>query len=63
MWQLDLNNNYTVPLTYPGIRNPLNDQTFRQALSCAVDKQYIVDEILLGDGRILNVPISLNSIS
>ena len=63
MSEFDLNNNYTVAGTYPGIRNPLTVKEFRQALTCAVDKQYIVDEILLGAGGILNVPIPLNSIT
>ncbi|MDH5448742.1 MAG: ABC transporter substrate-binding protein, partial [Candidatus Bathyarchaeota archaeon] len=63
MIEFDLNNNYTVSGIYPGIRNPLTVTEFRQGLTCAVDKQYIVDEILLGAGGILNVPIPLNSIT
>jgi ABC-type transport system substrate-binding protein len=62
MMQFDLNNNYTIQ-TYPGVRNPLHLKEFRRALSCMVDKQYIIDEILEGAGALLNVPISLNSIS
>ncbi|RJS77520.1 hypothetical protein CW667_03170 [Candidatus Bathyarchaeota archaeon] len=61
MMEFDLNNNYTVPMTYPGVRNPLNDMHFRRALSCAVDKNYIVDTILMGAAGVLNVPIPLNS--
>lgn len=60
MMQLDLNNNYTVQ-KYPGVRNPLHVKEFRRAVSCLVDKQYIVNEILGGAAALLNVPISLNS--
>ena len=63
MFELDLNNNYTVPMTYPGVRNPLNDMHFRRAISCAVDREYIVDVILDGLAGYLNVPIHLNAIS
>jgi ABC-type transport system substrate-binding protein len=62
MMQFDLNNNYTVA-KYPGVRNPLHLKEFRRALSCMVDKQYIIDEILKGAGALLNVPISLNCLS
>jgi len=62
MWQFDLNNNYTIA-TYPGVRNPLHVKEVRRALSCMVDKQYIVNEILKGAGALLNVPITVNSIS
>jgi hypothetical protein len=62
MMEFDLNNNYTIA-TYPGVRNPLNDMWFRRAISCAVDKDYIVDTILKGAAGALNVPIPLNSLS
>ncbi|TET64068.1 hypothetical protein E3J49_05060, partial [Candidatus Bathyarchaeota archaeon] len=62
MMQFDLHNNYTIA-KYPGVRNPLHLKEFRHALSCMVDKQYIIDEILEGAGELLNVPISLNSLS
>jgi len=61
MYQFDLNNNYTIQ-TYPGVRNPLHVKEFRRALSCMVDKQYIINEILKGAGALLNVPITVNSI-
>jgi ABC-type transport system substrate-binding protein len=60
MVEFDFNNNYTVA-KYPGVRNPLNVKEVRQALSCAVDKQYIVASILEGAGAVLNVPIPPNS--
>ena len=60
MYQFDLNNNYTIQ-RYPGVRNPLHVKEFRRALSCMVDKQYIIDEILKGAGALLNVPITVNS--
>jgi len=63
MMEYDLNNNYTVPMTYPGIKNPLNEKHFRRALSCMVDKEYIGNFILNGYAGILNVPIPLNSLS
>jgi ABC-type transport system substrate-binding protein len=62
MMEFDLNNNYTIQ-AYPGVRNPLHMKEFRRALSCMVDKQYIINEILKGAGALLNVPITVNSIS
>ena len=63
MDQFDLNNNYTVPLRYPGVRNPISVKEFRQALTCMVDKNHIVNFILKGAAGVLNVPIPLNSLS
>ncbi|MCK4434383.1 hypothetical protein KAU92_02745, partial [Candidatus Bathyarchaeota archaeon] len=62
MMEFDLNNNYTVQ-TYPGVKNPVTDKHFRRALSCMVDKQWIVNSILSGGGVVLNVPIPVNSLS
>jgi len=61
MMEYDLNNNYTVPMTYPGVRNPLNVKEFRRAISCMVDKEYIIAEVLKGAAALLNVPIPVNS--
>jgi len=63
MMEYDLNNNYTVPMTYPGIKNPVTDEHFRRALSCMIEKEHIINFILKGAAGILNVPIPLNSIS
>lgn len=60
--EFDLCNNYTIS-TYPSVRNPLNDMWFRRALSCAVDKDYIVDVMMTEAARVINVPIPPNSIS
>ena len=62
MMEFDLNNNYTIP-QYPDVRNPLHMKEFRRALSCIVDKQWIVNTILSGGGEVLNVPIPVNSLS
>jgi len=62
MYEFDLNNNYTIA-DYPGVKNPLHMKEFRRALSCMVDKDYIVNNILGGSAGALNVPISLNCIS
>ena len=62
MMEFDLNNNYTIQ-RYPGVRNPLHVKEFRRALSCMVDKDHIVSNILGGSAGALNVPISLNCIS
>ena len=45
MNQFDLNNNYTIP-DYPGVRSPMNELTFRQALAHMVDKDWIINEVL-----------------
>jgi len=62
MYEFDLNNNYTIK-TYPGARNPLHVKEFRRALSCMVNKTYIIAEILGDAASLLNVPISVNSYS
>jgi len=62
MMEFDLNNNYTIA-TYPGVKNPVTVKEFRRALSCAVEKEYIVNFILKGAAGVLNVPIPLNSLS
>jgi ABC-type transport system substrate-binding protein len=59
--EFDLNNNYTVSGRYSGVRNPLHVKEFRQALSCIVNKQFFIDEILSGDAALINVPIPVNS--
>ena len=61
MMEFDINNNYTVPMTYPGIQSPTSNKHFRRAISCMVDKTYIIDEILRGAAELLNVPIPVNS--
>ncbi len=62
MMEFDINNNYTMP-TYPGVKSPTTDKHFRRAISCMTEKQYIIDEILMGAAGLLNVPIPLNSLS
>jgi len=52
----DLNNNYTVPV-YPGVRNPLNMREFRQAIAYAINKSYIVNDIVQGFAYRVDVPI------
>jgi ABC-type transport system substrate-binding protein len=54
--QFDLNNNYTIA-DFPGVRNPLNDVTFRRALAHMVDKNWIVNEVLRGFAVRIDVPI------
>jgi len=56
MFEFDINNNYTIK-EYPGIRSPTNVKEFRQAIACSFDKSYIIDEILLGFGARLDLPI------
>jgi len=54
--EFDLNNNYTV-LSYPGVRSPTNEITFRQAIAHMVDKDWIVSDVLDGFGERVDVPI------
>jgi hypothetical protein len=56
MSEFDFNNNYTIA-DYPGIKNPLFEADVRRAITCAVDKDYIVEEILEGAGTKLPVAI------
>ncbi|MFA6466612.1 MAG: peptide ABC transporter substrate-binding protein [Patescibacteria group bacterium] len=48
---------YTALFFNPKNNNLLNDNSFRQALSLAVDKQRILDEVLYDDGQIIHGPI------
>jgi hypothetical protein len=57
MMEYDIHNNYTIA-AYPGIRSPTSLKEFRQAMACTVDKQWIIDEILLGFGARLDLPIA-----
>jgi len=57
MMQFDLNNNYSIA-DFPGVRNPLNEVTFRRALACMVDKDWIIKEVLQGFwGERIDAPI------
>jgi len=54
--QFDLNNNYSIA-DFPGVRNPLNEVTFRQALARMVDKDWIIKEVLKNFGERIDAPI------
>jgi hypothetical protein len=56
-WQVDVNNNWTVR-TYPGIRSPTSDVYFRRAMTCAVDKDWILNTLVKGIGTRIDVPIA-----
>jgi len=56
MFEFDINNNETIP-SYPGVKSPTSDPYFRAALSCLVDKNYIVESILKGYAARLDGPI------
>jgi ABC-type transport system substrate-binding protein len=56
MMEFDINNNYTIAQN-PGIRNPCNELSFRQALAMATDKDYIVNEIIKGFAERIDCPI------
>ncbi len=48
---------YTAVFFNPANNALLNQADFRRALALAVDKQRILDEVLHGDGQIINTPI------
>jgi peptide/nickel transport system substrate-binding protein len=49
----------TVETMVPNLtRAPLNDLRVRQALAHAIDRQFIVDKIVLGQGRVATGPVS-----
>jgi hypothetical protein len=62
MWQIDINNNYTIR-DYPGVRSPTSDLGFRKALTCMVDKDWILNDVLEGLGIRIDVPIAAPQIS
>ena len=56
MFEFDINNNETIP-SYPGVLSPTSNPYFRAALSCLVDKDYIVQSICQGYAARLDGPI------
>jgi ABC-type transport system substrate-binding protein len=56
MMEFDINNNYTIP-TYPGVRSPTNDLSFRQAIACCVDRDWITNEVCGGFAEAIYCPI------
>jgi ABC-type transport system substrate-binding protein len=56
LFEFDLNNNYTIA-DFPGVRNPLNEVTFRRALAHMVDKDWIISEVLKGFGQRIDAPV------
>jgi len=56
MLEFDFNNNCTIA-DFPGVRSPMNELTFRQALAHAVDKDWIINEVLEGLGERIDAPI------
>jgi len=56
MFEFDFNNNCTIA-DFPGVRSPMNELTFRQALAHAVDKDWIINEVLEGFGERIDAPI------
>ena len=57
MYEIDINNNYTMP-TYPDVRNPFNDETFRQAVAHLVDKDKVIEEFCKGFAVRIDVPVA-----
>ncbi|RLF08065.1 MAG: hypothetical protein DRJ69_06550, partial [Thermoprotei archaeon] len=57
MYEFDINNNYTMP-TYPDVRNPFNDETFRKAVAHLIDKDKIIEEFCLGFAERIDVPVA-----
>ncbi len=56
MIMFDLNHNCTI-MDYPGIKNPLKELSFRQALAHMIDKNYIVEVIKEHFGMRIDQPI------
>jgi len=56
MYQLDLNNNHTIP-TYPYWSSPTSFQAFRHGIAHLADKSEYVNSILGGYGTVLNTPV------
>jgi hypothetical protein len=56
MYQLDLNNNYTIP-DYPGIQSPMSYFQMRQAIAYLTDKNYIVSVICGGFAERIDEPL------
>lgn len=57
MYEIDLNNNYTIP-DFPGVRNPMNDVNFRRAIAHMVDKDWLVNVVCSGFGEKNDAPVA-----
>jgi len=56
MFEFDVNNNETIQ-ALPGVLSPTSNAYFRAALSCLVDKNYIINDICQGYAARLDGPI------
>lgn len=56
MFLFDLNNNYTIA-EYPGVKSPLYEVKFRQAIAHAIDKDYIIKAFWYSMGRRIDQPL------
>lgn len=51
------NNNFTIA-DLPGVRSPMSDANFRQALAQMVDKDWIINDVLQGFGDRIDAPLT-----
>ncbi len=57
-YEFDINNNYTMSPTFPGLRSPTNFLNFRRGLAFLVDKDLVVDTFCGGFADRIDQPIS-----
>ena len=56
MYLFDLNNNYTIA-DYPGVKSPLHELKFRQAIAFAIDKDYIIENFWYNMAERIDQPL------
>lgn len=62
VFEYALNNNYSI-LDYPNAKSPTSKREVRQAIAHLIDKTYIINDILKGQGVIIDQPIPASQIS
>jgi hypothetical protein len=60
MFQIDINNNWTIP-TFPGVRSPTSYREFRRAMALLTDRDFIVEDICGGFAEQIDQPIAAPS--
>ncbi|MEM2144897.1 MAG: ABC transporter substrate-binding protein, partial [Candidatus Jordarchaeaceae archaeon] len=58
MYLFDLNNNYTIA-EYLGVKSPLHELKFRQAIAYAIDKDYIIESFWGNMAKRIDQPLPL----
>lgn len=56
LFEFDLNNNYSI-VDFPGVRSMMSDVEFRRAIAQMVDKNWIIQVVIMGFAERIDAPI------